>query len=123
MLIARAFKLESAGPIYVVDYCIDGVHVHEVGDGLIAIGTRREVTPCDGSCKAMPVLKEQEFSERHVEALRKLLQETPLHHCPKCGGTHNPNGQPLQKDEVCMKCREAAARNREMYRLFGDPLD
>jgi len=70
---AKAFNLKSAGSIYVVDYCVDGLHVNELGDGGIAIAPRGTVTLCDKSCENCPVLQEQQFSDQRVAALRALV--------------------------------------------------
>jgi hypothetical protein len=70
----RVFQAAAVGPIRTALYCLDySLHVHVVDDGGIAIGTRRDVTPCDGSCEDRPVLKELEASHEAVEEARRLL--------------------------------------------------
>ena len=78
--VARAFFMSGfgRGEIHrVVDFCIDGMHVHYTAIGYYWVNTAENVhytvTNCAGSCKDKPVLQEREFTAELVEFFHSIL--------------------------------------------------
>jgi hypothetical protein len=86
---ARAFRMSGFGYREVhrkVDFCIERMHVHYEAFGYYWVNSAEQVThtvtKCDGSCKKLPVLQEQQFPKGQVEYFRSILGK----------GKHGPLG-------------------------------
>lgn len=69
---ARVITSSQFGCFRTAHFCLDGMHVSLVDDFGIAMGTKRTVKACDGSCKDST--EEIEMDEESTRYYRSILE-------------------------------------------------